>query len=177
MSEKCFACDRPLGKNPRLVDTRDGQKVYVGSECAKLVDDAGDAGYQPPRGGPRLWPLAISEEEKRETVAALGQIMGKLRSICVPKTSKEWEQLAEDYAHELDKLERTLEEFKASYDHCMIDGRPDFEGFVKALRHEAHWEQQIKRGDKTGQLMTDVKQLLDLADHVERIGKVQAYIG
>ena len=57
MKEKCFACDRPLGKNPARVDTRDAQTVYVGSECAKLVAAAGDAGYQPPRGGPRLYPI------------------------------------------------------------------------------------------------------------------------
>jgi hypothetical protein len=121
MSDKCFACDRPLGQNPRLVDTRDDQKVYVGSECAKLVDEAGEAGYQPPKGGPRLYPL---REEGR----------------------------------------------------CTLNGRPDFAGFAKALRHEAHWEQQIKRPDRTGQLTTDVKQLLDLAAQVERIGKAQGYL-
>lgn len=55
--ERCFACGRPLGCTPRTVDTRDDQFVFVGMECLKLVLAAGDAGYQPPRGGPRLWPL------------------------------------------------------------------------------------------------------------------------
>ncbi len=53
--EKCFACGRKTGKSPELVDTRDGQLVYIGSECFKLVQTAGEEGYQPPLGGPRLW--------------------------------------------------------------------------------------------------------------------------
>ncbi len=61
----CFACDRKLGRNPALVDTRDGQTVFVGSECFKLVKVAGEAGYQPPKGGPRLWliPSGLSQQE------------------------------------------------------------------------------------------------------------------
>lgn len=57
MVDRCFACDRPLGKTSREVDTRDAQTVYVGSECFKLVQAAGEAGYQPPKGGPRLYPM------------------------------------------------------------------------------------------------------------------------
>jgi hypothetical protein len=60
---RCFACDRILGETPKLVDTRDGQTVYVGVECFKLVKAAGKKGYQPPQGGPVLWLL----EEKRLT--------------------------------------------------------------------------------------------------------------
>ncbi len=52
--EKCFACDRKLGKAPVLVTTTDGQRVFVGRECAKEVKAAGVAGYQPPKGGPKL---------------------------------------------------------------------------------------------------------------------------
>jgi len=54
--ERCFACGRLLStrKPPVLVDTRDDQKVYVGPECAKRVTEAG---YQPPKGGPKLYPL------------------------------------------------------------------------------------------------------------------------
>lgn len=55
--DKCFACDKPLGKSPALVDTRDAQTVYVGSECFKKIRAAGDSGYQPPLGGPRLYLL------------------------------------------------------------------------------------------------------------------------
>jgi hypothetical protein len=57
MSERCFACDRPLGRNPFRVDTRDGQTVFVGDVCYANVVKAGEAGYQPPKGGPRLWAL------------------------------------------------------------------------------------------------------------------------
>ena len=52
---KCFACDKPLPVNPTLADTRDGQTVYVGPECLRRIRAAGEAGYQPPRGGPRLY--------------------------------------------------------------------------------------------------------------------------
>lgn len=54
---RCFACNRPLGKSPVIVDTRDDQTVYVGRECYKLVVAAGETGYQPPLGGPRLYLL------------------------------------------------------------------------------------------------------------------------
>lgn len=57
MTEKCFACDRPLGESPARVDTRDGQTVFVGHECYVLVANAGEAGYQPPKGGPRLYHI------------------------------------------------------------------------------------------------------------------------
>src|SRR5918999_4110520 len=53
--QKCFACDKTLMKSRRLVDTRDGQTVCVGSECLALIKPVGEAGYQPPKGGPRLW--------------------------------------------------------------------------------------------------------------------------
>lgn len=56
-AKRCFSCDRILGATPKLVDTRDGQTVYVGVECYKLVKAAGKKGYQPPQGGPILWLL------------------------------------------------------------------------------------------------------------------------
>lgn len=55
MIHRCFACDRILDLRKTLVDTRDGQTVYVGSECYRHVKRAGEAGYQPPKGGPRLY--------------------------------------------------------------------------------------------------------------------------
>ncbi len=56
-SRKCFACGRRLGSNPYPADTRDDQVVYVGSECYKLIKAAGEAGWKPPLGGPRLWAI------------------------------------------------------------------------------------------------------------------------
>lgn len=58
--ERCFACNKPLAKAKAgcLVDTRDGQTALVGPDCFKRVQRSGDAGYQPPLGGPRLYPLA-----------------------------------------------------------------------------------------------------------------------
>lgn len=56
MAESCYACGRKLGKKPRMVDTRDAQLVLVGVECGKMVDRYGEAGWQPPQGGPKLYP-------------------------------------------------------------------------------------------------------------------------
>lgn len=61
----CFACDKRLGGNPYMVDTRDGQTVFVGAECYKTIKSSGEAGYLPPKGGPRLWtiPKGLSQQE------------------------------------------------------------------------------------------------------------------
>lgn len=53
--ESCFACGRKLRGTPRLVDTRDDQLVYVGPDCYKKIMAAEPGGYQPARGGPRLY--------------------------------------------------------------------------------------------------------------------------
>ena len=60
--EKCFACDRPFRSSARWsVKTADGQWVYVGPDCYRHVEAAGELGYQPPLGGPRLFLIPISE--------------------------------------------------------------------------------------------------------------------
>ena len=66
--ERCFACDRQLGKTPRLVDTRDGQTVYVGSECFKHIEAAAELGWQPSKGGPRLYLLKSDGMTPTKTV-------------------------------------------------------------------------------------------------------------
>lgn len=68
MIRRCFACNKKLGSNPYPVDTRDDQYVLVGSECYKKIKSAGDSGYQPPLGGPRLYciPAGLSQEELSE---------------------------------------------------------------------------------------------------------------
>ena len=57
--ERCFVCNRKLGKVPFKADTRDGQIVYVGRECIKKVEAAGDAGLPvtPWPDGVRLYPI------------------------------------------------------------------------------------------------------------------------
>jgi hypothetical protein len=59
---KCFACGKSLGKTPALVTCADEQTAYVGRECYKLIKAAGKEGYQPPRGGPRLYLLEFKEK-------------------------------------------------------------------------------------------------------------------
>jgi len=54
---QCFACNRRLVR-PEEVYTTDGDgsnMVWVGPECFKKIEAAGDFGYQPPLGGPRLF--------------------------------------------------------------------------------------------------------------------------
>jgi hypothetical protein len=69
---KCFACDRPLGKDTRRATTRDGQRVYVGADCHRKIRAAGDDGYQPPGGGPRLYPLS-PEDTRAEQVERMAR--------------------------------------------------------------------------------------------------------
>lgn len=53
--ERCFACNKQIKKMAYSAETRDGQTVYVGSECIKKISVMGIHGYQPPLGGPRLF--------------------------------------------------------------------------------------------------------------------------
>lgn len=55
--KKCFACNKKLGKNPYLVDTRDDQLVNVGTECHKKILKVGDNGYKPKESYVKLYPL------------------------------------------------------------------------------------------------------------------------
>ena len=55
------------------------------------------------------------------------------------------------------------------------DGRPDFAGFAKALRAEAHGTAVIHRPDTTGQAATDQATLIALAERVETIGDQLGY--
>lgn len=58
--EPCYACGRPLRGRGRLVGCKDDQAVYVGSDCFRMIRNAGTEGYQPPRGGPRLYLLEFT---------------------------------------------------------------------------------------------------------------------
>lgn len=52
---KCFACDaRMTGNNDFLAHTEDGQNVFVGESCYMKL--AIVQGWQPPKGGPILFP-------------------------------------------------------------------------------------------------------------------------
>lgn len=70
--DKCFACDRKLrGKDSWLVTTADGQTVFVGTDCHRHIANAGESGYQPPKGGPRLWLLSNGNSNHHSRPAAL----------------------------------------------------------------------------------------------------------
>lgn len=54
MDLKCYACNRSIIAG-FPVFTSDGQRQFVGPDCFDLVRKAGQQGYQPPLGGPRLF--------------------------------------------------------------------------------------------------------------------------
>lgn len=64
--ELCFACEAPMLNGGKLVDTRDGQSVFVGSECYKRIQEVGGSGWQPLKGGPRLYLIPQPEQEGGE---------------------------------------------------------------------------------------------------------------
>jgi hypothetical protein len=57
MKQRCYACDRAMKAAGALVYTADdgGQRQFVGPDCYLQVQAAGSAGFQPPKGGPRLY--------------------------------------------------------------------------------------------------------------------------
>ena len=57
----CFACDR-LMSGKYLVACIDEQTVFVGSECFKKIRVSGADGWQPPKGGPRLFTVQAKQE-------------------------------------------------------------------------------------------------------------------
>lgn len=78
--EKCFACGRKFRRNSwgfivfhAEALTIDGQRVFVGHECAKKIAETKHAGFRPPfyyqdgrrlgPGGPRLWTEAYAPAE------------------------------------------------------------------------------------------------------------------
>lgn len=54
--DACYACSRPLRTwPPATALTSDDSRVYVGPECHAYIVAGGDEGWQPPKGGPRLF--------------------------------------------------------------------------------------------------------------------------
>lgn len=71
--DKCYACGKQLTakyleeSSNCIADTKDAQLVYVGKECMRKIMASGSKGYQPPKGGPRLFQLGMNKpiEHKR----------------------------------------------------------------------------------------------------------------
>ena len=59
---KCFACGKKTRENDIHGEavTGDGQKVYVGPICFLSILKSKGAGYQPPKGGPKLYLIQVA---------------------------------------------------------------------------------------------------------------------
>lgn len=74
MTEKCFACGKPLPKSKKMarVDL-EPTIVYVGPDCYRHVVAGGEGGWQPPKGGPCLH--ATRQVSNTEADAYIAQMM------------------------------------------------------------------------------------------------------
>ena len=65
MEKKCYACGRGFtaDENRVLVDTHEDQAVFVGRECYRHIVASGENGWQPPKGGPRLWTMTLNRSK------------------------------------------------------------------------------------------------------------------
>ena len=52
---RCFACGKQLHHTVYEVYTLDDQRPWVGIVCYRKIKQAGEEGYLPPLGGPRLF--------------------------------------------------------------------------------------------------------------------------
>lgn len=57
--QPCYACGRTVDMKGAtravVLEDDDGQHVFVGPRCFEHIRQAGTAGFQPARGGPRLF--------------------------------------------------------------------------------------------------------------------------
>lgn len=63
--EPCFACGKRMARSGYLVGCKDDQTVFVGPECLRHIKEAGENGYQPPKGGPRLYLLQFTKHSEQ----------------------------------------------------------------------------------------------------------------
>lgn len=69
LKERCYACGKAMRSRPNNVWTIDGQPQPVGRDCFKKVQSALGMGWQPPRGGPRLFLHPPTEDMKQGGVS------------------------------------------------------------------------------------------------------------
>lgn len=63
----CFACGRPIKNDDGyLVGCADEQDVGVGGDCYRKIRKADWEGYQPSKGGPRLYLLEVAYAMRRD---------------------------------------------------------------------------------------------------------------
>lgn len=97
MTNLCFACDKKLtGKLPhKLAHCLDDQDAFVGADCWKKIEKSGISGYQPPKGGPRLYTFLAKQLLNGNTNSTERRF--KTMSIILTITTKDpskWQQIA-----------------------------------------------------------------------------------
>jgi len=58
--DKCFACGKPTKKDCKAASTREGQQVFVGTDCYKKISAMTIHGYQAKVNGPRLFSTMLA---------------------------------------------------------------------------------------------------------------------
>lgn len=64
--DRCFACGQALRRLKYLVTCSDEQTAFVGADCFLNIERANDLGWQPPKGGPRLYTLEALKRPERD---------------------------------------------------------------------------------------------------------------
>ena len=77
MTARCFACGKPIAGVKHFVDTHEDQFPWVGPDCFKAIKRAGEAGYQPAKGGPRLWVVT----PERQAYAIAKGLAGRIAAV------------------------------------------------------------------------------------------------
>jgi len=145
---------------------------------ADMVTALSRLGSAPPRAAVEdAWAWALAREhglDPRETVRVFVQSNhgGFHRLHIVGSESAVDAVLSVIDAEQLDvEQHRLVGEADAPPRAATDDGRPDFDGFLLALRAEGHWSAALHAEDRTGQAAADQRALHELAQHVEAVGK------
>lgn len=158
---QCFACDKIINKSPEKVFCKDAQWVYVGPECFRKIAQANSPGYQPPKGGPRLYisnpnedfsccggnddyagndcPTSVGRTEHTQDCSEHGnpKVLSRMHEFELELVSS---QLAESNAR-IAELEKQIELSKPIYSRRQLEAQLDkAEKVIKLYADESTYE-------------------------------------
>lgn len=160
---------------------------------ADMVTALSRLGSAPPRAAAEdawVWSLAREQGlDPRETVRVFARVgdgeaevhfVGSHSAISAVRTALFDDRAAFRFVaggRRVDVVEHALlAEDEAPPRAATDDGRPDFDGFLLALRAEGQWSAALHAEDKTGQAAADQRALHELAQHVEAVGKKLGFL-